>query len=219
MSPGDLTWFQVIEVMHAAQREPFPWATYILGGLIIVCLLLYLWSFIFQGDEMRSTRVSLLLGAALLGFVLVGMGGCASVGAGTPAIAATADSPAVPAQSGLQVAISKDLAAAIEKAKAATDGMAPQRVICYEYIQSLVPEIPSLSLPDVGKPAGIFDAFEIGAEAAENVQEVAEFQIPPEVKIAFAIKCGPLKARAGDLLTLFNLKIARVAGKVAFVAK
>lgn len=144
---------------------------------------------------------------------------CSSFGPGKPAVPATETTEAQPAQSGLQVKLTDDLNAAIARAKAATDPMAPLRVTCYTTLLSFVPELPSLPSTDIAHASGVFEGFEVAAELAENASIVSEFQIPPEVRVKLLDDCGPVKAASENLLLKFNLRIAKVAGRIAIIAK
>jgi hypothetical protein len=152
--------------------------------------------------------------------VLFSCGTVSHIVKGTPATATTAATPDttvdVPA---LQDKLTTDLTKAIADATAAKDLMAPQRVKCYTTILSYVPQLPSLTAPNFGQSAGVFDTFEQGAELAENTAAVADYQIPPEMRAKLLIDCGPLGQAARDLLLKFNLKLARVAGTVAILPK
>ena len=135
--------------------------------------------------------------------------------AGSPAAVADAEN-----QSALQVKLTSDLTQAIKEAKAATDPVAPLRVICYETVLSLVPELPQFpSIGDKGASAGIFTTFERGAELAENAATITEFQIPPDVRVRLLKDCGPVGQAARDLLLKFNVRLVRAAGRVALIAK
>lgn len=120
--------------------------------------------------------------------------------------------------SSLQTKLTADLQHAIDRAKLATDLMAPQRVICYSTILSFVPSLPTLNLPAVsGDKAGVFDAFEVGAEVAEGAVTLADYQIPPEVRVQLLTACGPVAQAARDLLVRMNVRAVRVAGRVALL--
>jgi hypothetical protein len=67
--------------------------------------------------------------------------------------------------------------------------------------------------------AGVIDAFELAAERVEVAAEIADYQMPPAMKLAIVVDCGPLKARASDLLLLFNMKAVSFAGSVALFPK
>lgn len=157
----------------------------------------------------------------LLAFVIAfTLAGCSSFGPGKPAVAATDTAPAVAAQSGLQVKLTEDLTAAIERTKKATDPVAPLRLACWEFLLASVPDVPDLSLPDRGAPSnGLFDGFEIAAEAAEGAHAIADYQIPDEFRVNLLRACGPVKAAAENLLLQLNLRFARVAGRVGLIAK
>lgn len=132
---------------------------------------------------------------------------------------AASDPPTQDNMSALQSKLTSDLTAAIDRASKAKDIMAPQRVICYRTILSYVPNLPSLDLPAAGDRAGLFDAFEVGAELAENTAVVTDFQIPPEVRAKLLIDCGPVAQGARDLLLKFNIKVVRLSGALAILPK
>lgn len=162
--------------------------------------------------------MNLIMKLCLTVLVCMAISSCATY-SGIKTDIATATAPAPVEQSALQVKLTDDLNAAIAHAKLAKDLMAPQRVVCYTTILGLVPDLPVLPTLGGGKAAGVFDAFEIGAEAAENIAMVSDFQIPPEVRAKLLIDCGPLAAAANDLLLKFNLRIARVAGRIGLLVK
>jgi outer membrane murein-binding lipoprotein Lpp len=155
----------------------------------------------------------------LMVVAFVGVCLCVSLhGCSTIHIPATATTPARDTTA-LQEKLTSDLNQAILDAEAAKDPMAPQRAICYKTILSFVPAIPTLSGVNLGKSAGVFDTFEHTAELAENAATVAEFQIPPEVRVKLLTDCGPLQAAANDLLLKFNIRLVRAAGAIAILPK
>ena len=123
-------------------------------------------------------------------------------------------------QGTLQARLTTDLTEAIKESAEATDPVAPLRHACYTTLLSLVPELPQIpTLGDKGATAGIFTTFERGAEFAENAATLTEFQIPPDVRVLLLKECGPVAQAARDLLLKFNIKVARVAGRTALLAK
>jgi hypothetical protein len=155
--------------------------------------------------------LTILLAVIVVGAVPGMLTGCATVSATTkPAVAAAPETLLTKWQS--------DLNQAILDAKAAGDLMAPVRANCYETLLSLTPQLPNLNVVD-HKPAGVVDAFELGAQRVEVAAEIADYQIPPAMKVQLVVACGPLKARAGDILLLFNLKAASIAGQISLLPK
>lgn len=166
----------------------------------------------------------------LIGVLLIAaVAGCSQLAAKpTPgtAAASTAGAPVAttdPAPSDLtsfKAKVTADLTAAIADGSKATDAFAPVRVTCYNTILSLVPTIPDLALVTPGESAGIFDAFEHTAEVAESIETLAGgVSIPNEVRVKLAVGCGPVTARARDILLLFNLRLGKVAGAVVLLPK
>lgn len=164
----------------------------------------------------------------LIALLFVLLAGCAANAAVKPSTApvagtnAVVDVPAAPAASAspssLADKITSDLNQAIADAKASTDMMAPQRAKCYTTLLGMIPNLPALTAQS-HQPAGVVDAFELAAERVEDVAAVADYQLPPAMKLAIVTDCGPLKARAGDLLFLFNLKLVNVAGQISLLPK
>jgi hypothetical protein len=160
--------------------------------------------------------------------LVVFLAGCAATAATTKPVTApvagtnavvdvAAPAPSAPKET-LSQKITDDGTQAIADAKAAQDIMAPQRAKCYATLLSFVPTLPALSVGSHA-PAGIIDAFELAAERVEVAAEIADYQMPPAMKLAIVTDCGPLKARASDLLLLFNLKAVNFAGGVALLPK
>ena len=99
-----------------------------------------------------------------------------------------------------------DLNAAIAQAEAAKDPMAPQRVICYRTILSLIPELPAIDLQPIAKPSGVFGAFEASAELVEAAAGVTGFTVAPDARVRLAVDCGPLQVRARGIFARFLLR-------------
>jgi hypothetical protein len=118
----------------------------------------------------------------------------------------------------LQDKLTADLTQAIADATASKDLMAPQRAICYRTILALVPQLPAVSVQS-HEVAGVFDAFELAAERVEAVEAVSEYQLPADVRLKLLVDCGPIQARANDLLVKFNLRVVRIGGQAALLAK
>jgi hypothetical protein len=181
-----MTWWQVIEVMHAAQREPFPWAIYILGGLIVAEVLLVLW-LTFKGDEMQKYRATSLMATILLIAALAAIAGCATV-AGTLPVQGAAENQ-------LEKVTKVDLDSAIAQATAAGDD---QAVKCFTLVQDFVGK---------GAPAadikGVFSAF----EATRLLRKRVDTGVPEDLHIA----CAPLILDARVTLVKLGL-IAAGAG-------
>lgn len=147
--------------------------------------------------------------------------GCATIKTDIQAVAApSAATPAeVESMASLQAKLTTDLKQAIADATVATDVMAPVRLKCWQTILGYVPTLPTVNLPELGKSVGLFDTIERGAEAVESVAVVAEYQIPTQVRVDLAVACGPVQARARDLLAQWNLRLVNVAGTMALLPK
>lgn len=159
--------------------------------------------------------LTLAIGMCLLMFLQ----GCSSFGLGKPAVAATETTPAQPAQSGLQVKATADLAQTIEEAKAATGAMAPLRLQCWEYLQSHVTDLPDFGLGGVAKgpSAGVFNDVERAGELAEGVHELLDYQIPDELKVELFRECGPAYAAFKGMMRDFRIKFVKAGAKVSFL--
>lgn len=156
--------------------------------------------------------------------VMAGLAGCGATSAIKSDIQAAVAPATVTQQDvlgmeSLRDKVVADLNQAIVDAKASKDVMAPARLACWETILKYVPELPSVTVPDVGGAVGLFDAFERGAEVVEAVDVVADYQIPQQVRVDLAVACGPIRARARDLLAQFNLRLVSVAGQAALLPK
>ena len=108
----------------------------------------------------------------------------------------------------LKGAATEDLDAAIASAQVASDPMAPQRVVCYQTIKALLPELPPIALPAPAKAFGVFSAFEQAAQIAEAADGVTGFAVAPDARVRLAVDCGPLQVRAKGMLARLGLKVA-----------
>jgi hypothetical protein len=163
---------------------------------------------------------------ALLCIVIVKNSDAACISGCAPSVAAPAPSAAPPpdaslpaSATGLTDRLTADLTKAVADATAAKDIAAPMRLACWQTLLALVPNIPALPTGGLGQPAGVFDAFELGAEKVEAIVVLADYQIPPAVRLDVQTKCGPLLVRANDVLAKFNLKFAQVGAQIALLPK
>ena len=165
---------------------------------------------------MKLTRLLLL---AALGLPLTACAGGTVVKSSTTAVVSSTAAP--PSNSGPVTLVDKlttDLTQAIADAKASTDLLAPQRAKCYTTLLGMVPALPTLAAQS-HPSAGVIDTFELAAERVEDVAALADYQLPPAMKLALVVDCGPLRVRAADLLVLFNLKLVNAAGALALIPK
>lgn len=157
---------------------------------------------------------------SLLTILVLMMAGCASLSptATTTATPAASPTPA-PEATSLQAKAIADLTQAAADAKAATDPMAPVRLACWNFLLANMPTIPTISVQHDTPTAGLFDAFERGAEVVENVSTLADYQVPAALKVGLAVNCGPIRSRFDELLVQWNLKAVSAAGSVGFILK
>ena len=164
---------------------------------------------------MKLTRLLLL---AALGLPLTACAGGTVVKSSTNAVVSTPVAAAPSGPSTLMDKLVVDLTQAIADAKASTDLLAPQRAKCYTTLLGMVPVMPTLAAQS-HPSAGVIDTFELAAERVEDIAALADYQLPPAMKLALVVDCGPLRVRAADLLVLFNLKLVNAAGALVLIPK
>lgn len=103
------TWFQVIEIMHAAQR-PFPWGIIFFGLCYAAIFALWLFAYFKENEAMKVT--------AILMFVLLALGSLTGCAGGK-----------------LKEVSAVDLDLAIAQAQAAGD---TQAVLCYTEVKAFI---------------------------------------------------------------------------------
>ena len=137
----------------------------------------------------------------------------------TSSSSVTSSQPTASEPASLQARAIADLTQAAEDAKAATDPMAPVRLVCWNFLLTNMPQFPQVGVTHAKPSAGVFDTFERGAEVAEQIDTLVEYQVPSQLRVGFVVACGPIQARFNDLLIRWNLKAVSAAGNVGLLIK
>lgn len=96
---------------------------------------------------------------------------------------------------------------------------ASRRLVCWRDIKALASSIPVIDADVMHPPAGMFDAFELGAQRVEDVTDITDTGLPDGMRAVLNVDCGWIGQRAVTIFNKMGARLVRFGASVGLVPK